>query len=187
MIAQAAPPAAGTELSYHCPMWAFDRKNPDQRPRTGGKWQPMWVGQHGQKPMPGFETYVDQLLRDLLQVLALYEPLRVALPRRKRASGGNRQRRFMCNDFFLPEYELLIEIYSGCSERAASRKLHRLQRANRMTGIRYLLLTPKEWALLIANPDLLGVWIYQAILPPRRGRLWAASICIGISSRIIRF
>jgi len=113
--------------------------------------------------MPGFERFVADILTRL-GIDWAYEPLLIPIKWYVRLPDPNmrrrpRQRRLICSDFFLPSYNLVIEIYSGHNRRSARRKLRHLQRISRQHGLSFLLLTPVEHEQLQANPALLRTWI----------------------------
>jgi hypothetical protein len=152
------------EAANLCPPWAFDPANRTERPRTRGKWQPIWIPAHAQ-PQPGFEVLVHDILAQL--AVAFYERIRWPIPiQAKLPDPGLKRhpfrRKLLTSDFFLPEYNLVIEIYSGYSKRRARRKRRFLIRASQLYGVRYLLLTPREWNILLSDESRLIDWIYFA-------------------------
>jgi len=158
-----APARLDGVQDYHCPPWAFDRKNPDKRPRTGGKWQPMWDPKSNTGPMDEYGHFVDSLLEQL-GIKRIYEPLMVPIRyNRQPWVDKRRRRRWVRNDFYLPELRFIIEVYCGHSNSTLAEKRSKLRKLYRLHRIPYLLLTPTEWKVLQENPNLLRVWIDQAI------------------------
>lgn len=140
-----------TIAAEHCPSWAFNPRDRSSRhQRTNGDQQPIWRPVNGRAPMAGFETFVADILTNL-RVTWVYEALTVPLNRHS-----------VCNDFFLPDYNMLIEIYSGYNEHTKNRKHYYLERISYLYGASFLLLIPSNWDQLKADPNLLATWIAQA-------------------------
>src|SRR6185312_6785435 len=148
-------PAPNVAQEYHCPDWAFDRSNPDRRPRTGGKWQPTWDPMPNAGPADEFERFVDQIL-GTLGIKRVYEPLMVPIRyNRQPTVEKRRRRRWVRNDFYLPDLGFFIEVYSGHCASTLEYKQSRLRKLYRLHRIPYLLLTPVEWEILKINPLIL--------------------------------
>lgn len=114
-------------------------------------------------PNDDFERFVDQILGQL-GIKRVYEPLVVPI-RYNRAPwvDKKRRRRWVRNDFYLPELRFIIEVYSGHSANYLAEKQSRLRKLYRLHRIPYLLLTPAEWEVLKVDPFKLLDWINQEI------------------------
>ncbi|MDB5178465.1 MAG: hypothetical protein JWN01_408 [Patescibacteria group bacterium] len=116
--------------------------------------------------MSGYEQFVAGLLTEA-SLIWVYESLWVPIrrptslpdPRIKR----RRPRHILCNDFYLPERGIIIEIYSGYSEQGWAKKYRHLERMMAHHRIPFLLLDVQDWELLKKNPRLLSRWIDQRI------------------------
>lgn len=121
--------------------------------------------------MPGFERFVADLLTEL-GITWVYEPLTIPLPRCAKVPDPflkhERKVRLVRNDFYLPDQELIIEIYSGESKDSRNRKSRRLIRMFELYRIPFLLLTTEEWNQLLSEledlrPQLLFGWIQESL------------------------
>jgi hypothetical protein len=149
-------------VSHLCPPWAFDPVNPDKRPETGSIWQPVWDPIQGSEPMPGFEVFVARLLTQV-GILWVYEPFLVPIPRPVQLPDPTlkhfRHHHLLRNDFYLPDLDFIIEVFSGYSESRWEQKHRHLERMSELYGIPYLLLTVQDWELLKQTPSLLQQWL----------------------------
>ena len=148
---------------YFGPDWAFNRRKRSLRPRTGGRWQPIWLPGNGPTPKPGFEALVCEIL-ETLGIIVFHERLETPIPRFPIVPELNirlrPRRQIICCDFFLPEYNMIIEIYSGNSMSSINEKRLRLRRISRMYNLRCLLLTPAEWEQLEQDPSIIIDWLH---------------------------
>lgn len=148
--------------SYPCPEWAFDPANRGLRPRTGGRWQPIWWPKTHREPLPGYETDVATVLTNL-EISWIYEPLMVPIRLHQNLADPNlkrrRKRRFLVPDFYLPDYDCFIEVYEGASPHSRHTKHRRLIRMSRLHHKRFLLITREDEFILRDHPELLLEWL----------------------------
>ena len=122
--------------------------------------QPVVIEVSSQMPKCPF---VDQIL-GTLGIKRVYEPLMVPIRyNRQPRVDKRRRRRWVRNDFYLPELGFFIEVYSGHCTSTLEYKQSRLRKLYRLHRIPYLLLTPVEWEILKINPLILREWIDQEI------------------------